>query len=162
MEEKTDGQILGEIALLAPAAGSGIGKAIADALISDAEFLPLMLDAAKDGLRASRSFWAKTGGDGRGELHNEPDMRIRTDTLFRLLAHMEGEPVKRIIHQHLGAGGQVDLLAALRESPALRDAAAALVEKADWKHSGKSASKRPKAVVKVEGEDAPSAAPESQ
>lgn len=65
------------------------------------------------------------------------------------MAHMEGEPVKRIIHQHLGGAGAPDLLGALQESPALRDAARALLEKADWKHSGNKASKRPKAAPEV-------------
>ena len=143
MQETNDTQ-LAEVALLAPAAGTGIGKALADALTTDPELLPLFIDVAKRGLRAQRSFWAKTGEGGAGELHTEPDMRIQTDTLFKLLAHMEGEPVKRIIHQFLGGAGKVDPLAALRESPALREAAADMLQKAEWRTSGRQEHKRPK------------------
>ncbi len=138
----SDLQTIANIATLSPAAGAGIGKVLADALTSDKEFLPLMIDAAKDGLKAERSFWVKDGMSGR--LETEPDMRIRTQTLFGLLAHMEGEPIKRIIHQHLGAGGTVDPLAALQASPELRAAARRELEKAEWRTSGKQDHKRPK------------------
>ena len=46
---------------------------------------------------------------------------------------MEGDPVKRIIHQHLGGAGAVDPLAALRESPELRQAAKRMLEKAEFR-----------------------------
>lgn len=114
---------------LAPASGSGIGKLLADQLLADPEFLPLMIDAAKGGLRAERSYYDK----GAGGVVTEPDSRVRIQTLALLLAHMEGEPIKRIIHQHLGGSGEVDPLAALRESPALREAAGALLEKANFR-----------------------------
>ncbi len=123
-----------ETLTLAPSAGSGIGKALADALISDPEFLPLMVDAAKDSLKATRSFWCGKGGDGY--LETEPDMRIRVQGLALILAHMEGEPVKRIIHQHLGGAGTIDPLAALQESPALMEAAKRLIDKAAYRTGG--------------------------
>lgn len=123
--------------MLAPAAGSGIGKALADALITDKEFQPLMLAAAKGGLVATRKMWAKTGPNGSGELHEEPDWRTRMQTFFGLLAHMEGEPVKRIIHQHQGAAGGIDLKATLRESPELAALLAGELEKANWRKSGR-------------------------
>ena len=78
----------------------------------------------------------------------EPDMRTQCQMFFGLLAHMEGEPIKRIVHQHLGGDGSaVDPLAALRDSPALMEAVKRTVEKAEWRHSGNKASKRPKAVT---------------
>jgi len=117
---------------LAPAAGAGIGKALADALLADPAFLPAMVEAAKGGLTATRSFWCKTG-QGEGHLETEPDFRIRVQALALILAHMEGEPVKRIIHQHLGGAGTVDPLAALQESAPLRDAARRMLEKAEFR-----------------------------
>lgn len=137
-----------ETMTLAPAAGGGIGKILADALLADPEFIGLMLGAIRNGLKATRSFYVKDQG-----MQTEPDAKTQIQAFALILAHMEGEPVKRIIHQHLGAGGQVDVLAALRESPALADAARSLLEKADWKHSGNAAHKRPKkAAAVVEGE----------
>lgn len=134
---------------LAPAAGAGIGKLLAEKLLADPNFVQLMVDAAKGGLEATRSFWCGKGASGY--LETEPDTRTRIQTLALLLAHMEGEPIKRIIHQHLGGNGTVDPLAALQESPALRDAAKKLLEKAEWRHSGHKASKRPvKAAAALE------------
>ncbi len=120
-----------EALTLAPSAGTGIGKIFADKLLSDPEFVTLLTDAAKDGLRADRSFWCGKGADGH--LETEPDMRTRIQTLALVLAHMEGEPIKRIIHQHLGGAGAVDPLAALQESPALMAAAEAIIEKAKFR-----------------------------
>lgn len=104
-----------------------------------------MVNAAQGGLEATRSFWCGKGADGY--LEREPDWRVRTQTLALLLAHMEGEPVKRIIHQHLGTG-EIDPLGALQDSPELADRVRKLLEKAEWKTSGKSAHKRPKPVTK--------------
>lgn len=134
---------MSETLTLAPSAGTGVGKLLADALLSDPEFLPAMIDAAKGGLKATRSFWCGKGA--AGYLETEPDERTRIQTLALLLAHMEGEPIKRIIHQHLGGAGTVDPLAALQDSPELRDAARRMLEKAEWKHSGRGGEhKRPK------------------
>ena len=136
---------------LAPAAGAGIGKILADQLLADPAFIPEMVAAVRRGLTATRSYYDK----GAGGVVHEQDSRVQIQTFALLLAHMEGEPVKRIIHQHLGGAGAVDPLAALRESPALREAAADLLRKADWKTSGKGAHKRPKPVQPVvEGESA--------
>lgn len=127
---------------MAPGAGAGIGKILADALLADPEFVPAMIAAAKGGLKAMRSFYDK----GAGGVVSEPDHRVQVQTFALLLAHMEGEPVKRIIHQHLGGAGGVDVLGALQDSPALRDAASKMLEKANWRTSGNQASKRPKKV----------------
>ncbi len=42
--------------------------------------------------------------------------------LISLFAHAEGEPIKRILHQHMNANGSLDAVGALRDSPALADA----------------------------------------
>lgn len=120
---------------LAPAAGAGIGKVLAERLLADPEFVPAMLAAAKNGLIATRSYY-----EGKGEsreLITEPDFKTQLQAFALLLAHMEGEPIKRIIHQHLGTGKTVDPLDALRDSPALREAAGKLLEKAKWHESGR-------------------------
>lgn len=124
---------------LAPAAGAGIGKLLAQSLLSDPEFLPLMKAAAIGGLKASRSYWDKATG---GSI-TEPDFRVQIQTVALLLAHMEGEPIKRVIHQHLSGEGPLDPLAAIRESPALQAAVERTLEKARWRQSGR---KRDKSV----------------
>lgn len=116
---------------LAPAAGAGIGKILAEQLLADPEFIPLMLAAVKNGLKASRSFYRGKGE--AAELITEADSRTQIQTFALLMAHMEGDPVKRVIHQHLGGGGNVDPLAALQESPELRAAARRLLDKAEFR-----------------------------
>lgn len=129
-----------EIASLAPAAGAGIGKLIADRLLADPEFMQLMQDAITNALRATVRHWDREAK--RFEV--DPDFKTQLSAFSLVMAHMEGEPVKRIIHQHLGGAGAPDPLEALRESPALRDAAKALLEKAEWRTSGQKAHKKPK------------------
>lgn len=124
---------------LAPAAGQGIGKMLFDVLLADPDFLPSLKAAAMDGLQAVRSFY----NPGAKCVVSEPDTRTRIQALTLVLAQAEGEPIKRVIHQHLGAGG-IDPLAALQESPALRDAARRLLEQAEWRTSGKQSYKRPR------------------
>jgi hypothetical protein len=134
---------------LAPAAGAGIGKKIADRLLSESDFVEEMAQTARLGLRAmSPRRWDKDSGGWVAD----PDMRTRAQMFFGLLAHMEGEPVKRIIHQHLGAGGQLDIMGALRESPALLAAAEREIEKAKWRTSGKQANKVPKKAEAAEAD----------
>lgn len=104
---------------LAPAAGAGVGKLLADALLADPDFIPLMRDAARGGLKAmTPRRWDKDSNDWI----QDEDCRVRIQTLALILAHMEGEPIKRIIHQHTGASGQLDVAGALTDSPALREA----------------------------------------
>lgn len=116
-------------ASLAPAAGTGIGKLVFDGLLARADFIPLMIEAMIGGLRATTTFYnpsARTTED-------KPDYKLRVHTVIALFAHAEGEPIKRIVHQHLGAaGGAPDLLAALREDPALLEAVERQVEKAKF------------------------------
>ncbi len=131
-----------ESAQLAPAAGAGIGKIFADRLLAEPDFMECMVSAVMNGLRATRSFWVKKGGES--ELVTEADSKVQLHAFALVMAHMEGEPIKRIIHQHLGAGGAVDPLAALQASPELRAAARRELEKAEWRTSGKQDHKRPK------------------
>ena len=98
------------------------------------------------GLKAERSFWDKNSGGIISEL----DHRVQIQALALLLAHMEGEPVKRIIHQHLGGDGQIDLGAALRDSPALQAAIERQLENArfkDRKRGGKTPPKTAEVVI---------------
>lgn len=104
---------------LAPAAGSGIGKLLFDALLARPDFIPLMVEAAIGGLSAESHFYSPA----QKEVISKPDYRVRQQAVVMLLANAEGEPVKRIIHQHLGGDGlKTDVQAALRESPALQEA----------------------------------------
>ncbi len=120
--------------ILAPAAGAGIGKLLADALLAQPDFVAELVAVARRGLRAQTPRrWDKDTEDWI----QDDDYRVQVQTMALLLAHMEGEPIKRVIHQHLGGNGTVDPLAALQESPALRDAARALLEKAEWRQSGR-------------------------
>lgn len=123
---------------LAPAAGAGIGKKIADALLAEPDFVGLMVGAMRNGLKATRSFYVKDQGHV-----TEPDFKVQLQAVALIMAHMEGEPVKRVIHQHLGAGGKVDVKAALQESPELAEAVAHELEKANWRKSGRAKKAQP-------------------
>jgi hypothetical protein len=134
---------------LAPAAGAGIGKKVADALLAQDGFVDLMVNAMTNGLKATRSFYVKDEG-----MQTEPDFKVQLQAAALIMAHMEGEPVKRIIHQHLGAGGKLDVGAALTDSPELAQAVERELQKARWKHSGHQAHKKPKKVEPA-GEEMP-------
>lgn len=131
---------------LAPAAGAGVGKLLADALLADPDFLPSMKKALMGGLKATRSYYDKSQG---GSV-TEADSRVQVQTVALLLAHMEGEPIKRIVHQHLGGGPEgMDPTAALRDSPALADAVERALANARFRTKGK-ASKRVEPELVVE------------
>ncbi len=114
---------------LAPAAGSGIGKEIAEDLLARPDFVRKCADVIDNALTATRRTWDQS----TKSWNDEPDTRSQLQALFGILAHMEGEPIKRIIHQHLGGAGEIDPLAAMQESPALRQAARHLLEKAEFR-----------------------------
>lgn len=133
---------------LAPAAGSGIGKMVADYLLKQPDFIENMGQVIVRALNAKTRRWDK---DAR-EFVEDDDCKTQCTAFFGIMAHMEGDPIKRIVHQHLGGTGTVDPLAALKESPALREAAARMLEKAEWRHSGMKAHKKPKAVQAVDAE----------
>lgn len=124
---------MSESVALAPAAGSGVGKLLADRLLADPEFLDDLVAACKNGLKATRTYYVSTG-KGEGHHETEPDFRTQLQAVGLLLGHMEGDPVKRVVHQHLGGNGQrIDPLAALQESPELRAAARRLLDKAEFR-----------------------------
>lgn len=91
-----------------------------------------MVAVIERGFEAHKNLWSPAQKDWI----REDDMRMQIQTLALVLAHMEGEPIKRIIHQHLGGTGAVDPLAALQESPALRDAVSAVLAKAEYRTGG--------------------------
>lgn len=126
---------------LAPAAGSGMGKIVAAELLTlDA---PKKVAAALNrGLTAERSVWISEG-KGQGHWQSEPDTRSQLQAAALILAHMEGEPVKRVIHQHIGANGALDLGAALRESPELVALVERELDKANWRKSGRNGKAKP-------------------
>lgn len=132
---------------LAPAAGSGIGKLIFDALLARPDFIPSMVEAAMGGLKATTSFY----NPATREVIEKVDFKTRMQAWLALTAHAEGEPVKRIIHQHLTADGKLDLRGALQDSPELAAAVAAELEKAQWRKSGRTK----KAQPVVDGEAGP-------
>ena len=130
---------------LAPAAGAGIGKMIADELLSRPGFVTRMCDALDNGLTATRRTW----DSGSKQWVEEPDTRSQLQAFFGCVAHMEGEPVKRVFHQH-SSTGHIDPLEALRASPELRDAARRELEKAEWRESGRKREKRVSAALEVD------------
>jgi len=130
---------------LAPAAGAGIGKLVADALLANPDFIPLMRDALLGGLEATTRHWDREAK----QFEIEPDFKVRIQAFSMALAHMEGEPVKRIIHQHLGGDGQIDLGAALRDSPALQAAIERQLENARFKDRKRGGKTPPKAAEVV-------------
>ncbi len=115
---------------LAPAAGAGIGKLLADALLKQPNFVETLTGVAMRGLEARTvPRWDMAAK----EWTDAPDYKTQIQTLALLLAHMEGEPIKRVIHQHLGGTGAVDPLAALQASPALREAARRILDKSEFR-----------------------------
>lgn len=142
---------------LAPAAGAGVGKKLAERLLARDDFMPLMEAAAIDGLQAmAPRRWDKDTQDWI----TDPDMKTRTAVFFGLIANMEGEPVKRIIHQHVGGGGRVDLVQSLHDSPALLDAAKAMIAKAE--HRTLKPAREEKKARKVALEQVGEVLPQSQ
>ena len=106
---------------LAPAAGSGITKLVVERLLADPEILPLMVEAARGGLQATTPRrWDKD----TGKWIQDPDYRVRVQTLFGLFAQADGEPIKRVIHEFKRTG--VDPLEVL-DSPAALEAAERMI-----------------------------------
>lgn len=136
---------------LAPAAGAGIGKIVADELLAR-NIGKKLADALERGLTATTKRWVQTG-KGEGYMDEQPDTRSQLQAAMGIMAHMEGEPVKRIIHQHLGEGGKLDVGGALAESPELAAAVERELQKSKWKHSGRQAYKKPAKVVEGEVAD---------
>lgn len=138
---------------LTPGAGSGIGKLFFEKLLAYPGFLDMLSQAAVDGLQAmTPPRWDKEANDGKGGWSSVPDYRVRVQTLFGLMAQAEGDPIKRVIHQHTGAAGAFDPLAALRDSPALLDAAERLLTKAKWRDRHQAAKRAEPAAPTLDAE----------
>lgn len=113
---------------LAPAAGEGIGKEVARILLARPGFVEAMADALHNALTAQRRTW----DSGAKQWVEEPDTRSQLQAFFGCLAHMEGEPIKRVFHQHMTAG-KVDPLTVLQDSPATLAAVERLLDKAKFR-----------------------------
>ena len=81
------------------------------------------------GFNATKRLWDA----GSKQWVEEPDMRSQLQTLFGVLAHMEGEPIKRIVHEHLNRGNGVDLTEILRNNPDLAAEARRQLDKAAFR-----------------------------
>lgn len=128
---------------LAPGAGAGLGKLVFDEILQRAGVPAKIADRMLEGLDAMcPRRWDKASESWV----TDPDYRTRMQTVFGLLAQAEGEPIKRVVHEHL-ASGHIDLAAELRESPELREAIGREMAKADWRHGG--GERRRKALRKV-------------
>ena len=131
---------------LAPMAGAGMGKRLADYLLAQPDFIKEMGDVILRAIKAKTRHWDREAR----EFMIEDDCKVQLQAFALCVAHMEGEPVKRIIHQHLTGPGGPDLGAALRDSPELQAALESELQKAKWRTSGKQPHKRPKKVQAVE------------
>ena len=133
---------------LAPAAGAGIGQKIAQVLLADPSFISTMAEVARAGLKATTRRWDPNAK----EWIVEPDFRNQQTMFFGLLAHMEGEPIKRIVHQHLDGRGESaeGIESALRDSPALQSAMERALEKARFRERPGRGRKAEKTVDAVE------------
>lgn len=105
---------------LAPGAGSGVGKLVAAELLGRDGIIKKLADAFEAGLTATRRTW----DSGAKQWVEEADTRSQLQAAFGLLAHMEGEPIKRVIHEFRKGG--VDPTEAL-SSPAAIEAAERMI-----------------------------------
>ena len=116
-------------ATLAPAAGAGLGKAMFDCLLADANFPAALATAAREGLGAmTPRRWDKE----TESWVSDPDYRVRAQVLFALLAQAEGEPVKRVqiqTHKITAPGGDIEQ--ELATSPAARIAMRRILDGAE-------------------------------
>lgn len=113
----------------APGSGAGLGKKVAEALLADERFVPLMKAAIIDGLEAKAWFYDKNAK----EWHGEPDPKTRLQAFFGAMSHLVGDPIKRVMTASVGPGGApgADLEAALLQSPAYRAALRKQLDRAD-------------------------------
>ena len=111
-------------------AGAGLGRLLFDSLLSDPEFVPAIKAAALGSLSASRSFYDKT----TRQMVTEPDFRTRLAAVALILSQAEGEPLRRVIHQHIGgAESRVAVHEALADSPGLREAVRRELDNAEFR-----------------------------
>jgi len=95
---------------LAAGAGAGLVKLVADDLLARVGFARRVADSLERALDATRRTW----DSGTKQWIDEPDSRTQLQAVFGIFAHFEGEPIKRVIHEHLGQG---HLQEALEEMP---------------------------------------------
>jgi hypothetical protein len=115
---------------LAPGAGSGIGRKLADRLLARPDCLDLLESALLSALKAENRYFDKAAN----KMVRYPDAKTRLQAVMGFLAHMEGEPVKRILHFDATKGqpGDMEELAAtLAASPALRSSVQRALKKAE-------------------------------
>jgi len=132
-----------ELVALAPGAGHGVGKMIAAELLGRDGIIKRIADAFERGLGATRRTW----DSGAKCWVEEPDTRSQLQAAFGILAHMEGEPIKRIIHEIKKSG--IDPLEAL-DSPAAVQAAERMVAGARAKLRRKGVGMKAAEVVDVD------------
>ena len=116
---------------LAPAAGAGIGRQMFAELLARPNFAAELAQAAVDGLNAmTPPRWDPAAQDWT----SSPDYRVRTTTLFALLAQAEGAPIKRSVQQVItGPVSTDDIERQLEANPAARAAMLKLIQDADYK-----------------------------
>jgi hypothetical protein len=117
------------IELLAPASGSGVGKQIAQRLLSRPDWLDLVENALVHALTAQSRFY-----DNATKSHVVmQDAKTQLAAVLGIWSHLEGDPIKRVIHERGGSGSSPveDLEAALANSPALAAAVRRTLAKAE-------------------------------
>ena len=122
---------------LAPASGIGIGKQMFAELLARPNFAAELAKAAIEGLNAmTPPRWDPQAG----EWATSPDYRVRTQTLFALLAQAEGDPIKRSVRQVINEPVTTDdIERQLEANPAARAAMLKMLHAAEYKskHGGK-------------------------
>lgn len=137
-----------QLTVMAPGAGSGIGKKIADNLLARPGFVDRLCDALDHALTSTLRRWDKDAKDWS----IEQDTRCQLQAAFGILAHMEGEPVKRILHAQISAGK--DPTDMLFQSPELVASLERRLDQAKRHHAGPGY-RKPKQVQAVAVEQAP-------
>jgi len=131
-----------DLSALAPAAGTGIGAQIAAGFLARGDWLALCVDALVAALQANCKVYDKANNC----LVTYPDGRTRLEAVHKIWSHLEGEPVKRIIHEVRRGRDAESLQDDLARSPALREAAAEMLAAAERQAAG-GAQVEPGAVI---------------
>jgi hypothetical protein len=114
--------------LLAPGAGTGIGKKLAERFLDRPDCIQLLENAFVGALKADLRYYDK---DAK-KMVIYPDGKTRLNAAMGLLAQLEGEPVRRIVHQVInGSANQAGLMDELAHSPALRSAMRKTIDEAE-------------------------------
>jgi hypothetical protein len=130
------------IRALAPAAGTGVGSALAQRFFGRPDWLDKLEASLINALGAEHRVY---GGKGVGII-TYPDGKTQLAAVLGLMSHMDGEPVKRIIHEVRRGRDAESLQDELTRSPALREAAREMLDAAE-KSAGSGAAVEPSAVI---------------